>query len=400
MKTKVCLALLLVWGVSTVVAQNVIDFEELSLEPESSWNGSDLNGSFTSKYFTFYNVFDPDWSYWEGFAYTNETDNTTYSWENMYSSAAGGGALGSENYATFYAGGFYSASGISIDRDIAPETISGMYVCLNANASLYMEDIDYYENEQHWFKLIIKAINSDLDFAMEREIILADYRFNSLPGYKIDNWQYIDLTWIENADSLYFEFQSSDIGDWGINTPTYLCIDEINSDLPGDIPEFESEISQTIEIAYGETADLIALAKGGVQPYSYLWDNEASLNANYIQNPTASPAITTTYTVTITDAVGSSEILTVQVLVNPTNLEQNKLSLTSVFNDLNGNVIVECSENISEINIYDISGRFVKRLNPNSTSINISTAGLSNALYLLQIEHSAGVELQKIIINN
>jgi hypothetical protein len=400
MKTKVCLAVMLVWGVSTIVAQNVIDFEELSLEPESSWNGSDLNGSFTSKYFTFYNVFDPDWSYWEGFAYTNETDNTTYDWENMYSSAAGGGALGSDNYAVIYNGGFYDAAGISIDRNTAPEIISGMYLSLNTYASLYMDDFDYYVDGQHWFKVIITAINYDLDFAPQKEIILADYRFNSLQGYKFDEWQYIDLTWIGEADSLYFEFQSSDIGDWGINTPTYFCLDEINSNVPNEIPIFETEISESIEIAYGETADLLAIAKGGVQPYSYYWDNESTLDDSYLQNPIASPENTTLYSVTVSDAIGNNEVLTVEVIVNPTGSQEYNRNITTVFNDLYGNVNVECSETMSEIQIYDINGRLVKKVKPNNTRFGFNTTDLSNAMYFLRIQHSAGVELQKFIVNN
>lgn len=400
MKTKVCLALMLVWGVSTIVAQNVIDFEELSLEPESSWNGSDLSGGFTSKYFEFYNVFDPDYSYWEGFAYTNETDNTTYDWENMYSSAAGGGALGSDNYAVIYNGGFYDAAGISIDRNTAPEIISGMYLSLNTYASLYMDDFDYYVDGQHWFKIIITAINYDLDFAPQKEIILADYRFNSLQGYKFDEWQYIDLTWIGETDSLYFEFQSSDIGTWGINTPTYFCLDEINSNVPNEIPIFETEISESIEIAYGETADLLALAKGGVQPYSYLWDNESSLDSNIIQNPAASPEVTTTYTVTISDAIGNSEILSVEVIVNPTELQEYSRNITSVFNDLNGSLYIESPEIMSSIQIFDINGRIVKTLSPNSNRFEFNTFALSNAMYFMQIEHAGGIELQRFVVNN
>jgi hypothetical protein len=299
-----------------------------------------------------------------------------------------------------YNGGFYDAAGISIDRNTAPEIISGMYLSLNTYASLYMDDFDYYVDGQHWFKVIITAINYDLDFAPQKEIILADYRFNSLQGYKFDEWQYIDLTWIGEADSLYFEFQSSDIGDWGINTPTYFCLDEINSNVPNEIPIFETEISESIEIAYGETADLLAIAKGGVQPYSYYWDNESTLDDSYLQNPIASPENTTLYSVTVSDAIGNNEVLTVEVIVNPTGSQEYNRNITTVFNDLYGNVNVECSETMSEIQIYDINGRLVKKVKPNNTRFGFNTTDLSNAMYFLRIQHSAGVELQKFIVNN
>ena len=400
MKEVFFVALGIFMGVSMVVAQNIVDFEELDLEPESNWNGNDLSGSFTSKYLTFYNAFDPEYSYWEGFSYTNETDNSTYNWTNMFSSSAGGGALGSENYVTAYDGGFYSSTGILINKDIAPETIHGMYVCLNTYASLYMDDSDFYQEGQHWFKLMIRAYNSMLDYQIEKEVILADYRFNTIPGYKFDDWTYISLDWIEDADSLSFWFESSDVGEWGINTPTYFCMDEFNAEMPLDIPDLEGEISPNIEIAFGETADLFILAKGGVQPYSYLWDNNNSLDYDYIQNPIASPDVTTNYTVTVTDAAGNETIKTVTVQINPTNIAETKTVKSNIFQDEAEIINISCPVLINKISIYDINGRILKTSYPNSDNYSIASSTFSDALYIINIQHEKGTDNQKILIRN
>ncbi|MEQ8908505.1 MAG: PKD domain-containing protein, partial [Vicingaceae bacterium] len=50
---------------------------------------------------------------------------------------------------------------------------------------------------------------------------------------------------------------------------------------------------------------------------TYAWDNTASLNDGTIANPTASPTITTTYTVTVTDGVGCTNTDQVTITVNP-----------------------------------------------------------------------------------
>lgn len=65
-------------------------------------------------------------------------------------------------------------------------------------------------------------------------------------------------------------------------------------------------------ICQGETTQL--RASGGV---TYQWDNELSLSDPTIANPIASPGITTSYAVEVTDVRGCSRIDTVEVEVRP-----------------------------------------------------------------------------------
>lgn len=66
----------------------------------------------------------------------------------------------------------------------------------------------------------------------------------------------------------------------------------------------------------GQTSQLNVVASGGTPPYSYAWAPSASLSDPSIANPVASPSATTTYTVTVTDALGASLQRTVTVDVN------------------------------------------------------------------------------------
>jgi len=67
-----------------------------------------------------------------------------------------------------------------------------------------------------------------------------------------------------------------------------------------------------ITLCNGTSANLQVL--GGV---SYLWSPAETLNSNTIQNPIASPSVTTTYTVTITDSIGCEYIADLTVFVSP-----------------------------------------------------------------------------------
>jgi gliding motility-associated-like protein len=55
----------------------------------------------------------------------------------------------------------------------------------------------------------------------------------------------------------------------------------------------------------------------GTPPFSFSWNNGASLSANNVQNPVATPTVTTTYTLTVTDANGCTDTDQSTVTVNP-----------------------------------------------------------------------------------
>ncbi|MFU8844088.1 MAG: GEVED domain-containing protein [Bacteroidales bacterium] len=55
------------------------------------------------------------------------------------------------------------------------------------------------------------------------------------------------------------------------------------------------------EICEGESTQLDAIAQGGLAAYTYLWEPPTGLSDPAIQNPVATPAVTTTYTVTVSD---------------------------------------------------------------------------------------------------
>ena len=76
------------------------------------------------------------------------------------------------------------------------------------------------------------------------------------------------------------------------------------------------------QIFAGESINLQASAVGGVEPYSIEWSPGASLSAPHMLMPSAIPAVTTTYTITVTDAIGDTASDSVRISVIPHNVAQ------------------------------------------------------------------------------
>lgn len=68
-------------------------------------------------------------------------------------------------------------------------------------------------------------------------------------------------------------------------------------------------------ISFGQGVELDSSVTGGVTPLSYAWSPSEGLNRVDIPKPTASPTVTTTYTLTVTDALGRAVSDTVTVTV-------------------------------------------------------------------------------------
>ena len=76
-----------------------------------------------------------------------------------------------------------------------------------------------------WFILTAVGHASDDSEIGRIDFYLADFRDGNC--MILDTWKWFD--WSELADASYitFEMSSSDISDFGMNTPSYFCMDDI-----------------------------------------------------------------------------------------------------------------------------------------------------------------------------
>jgi len=69
-------------------------------------------------------------------------------------------------------------------------------------------------------------------------------------------------------------------------------------------------------ICLGASVPLIATASGGTTPYTYSWTPTMGLNNPNIANPLATPTVTTTYMVNVTDHMGCTGSASLTITVN------------------------------------------------------------------------------------
>src|ERR1044072_1832753 len=104
---------------ASLCAQTVSTFENLNLSPNSFWNGSDRSHGFTSGNAFFTNFFDTTFGpYWEGFAASNTTNDSTRGYTNQYSAITAKGFGGSATYAVNYTGGIVRLTGAAQGKQV------------------------------------------------------------------------------------------------------------------------------------------------------------------------------------------------------------------------------------------------------------------------------------------
>ncbi|PKR81303.1 hypothetical protein CW751_04390 [Brumimicrobium salinarum] len=226
-------------AVTTLKAQTTVDFEDLSLPAavDTFYNGSDEAGGFTSGGVHFGNQYNTTYDSWTGFVYSNMTDNTTSGYMNQYSAYPASGVNGSEIYGIFNGGDTLNFPGT--DNDLVSIQLTN-----TTYAYLSMRDGDSFSkafgsttdangdtdgtNGEDFFFVRIYAHNGMDERIDSVDFYLADYRFtDNNDDYLIDTWTNVDLSNFGGVNYLTFDFHSSDVGQYGINTPTYFALDDI-----------------------------------------------------------------------------------------------------------------------------------------------------------------------------
>lgn len=213
----------------------VVGFEDLPLAPESAYYGADGAGGFTSGGAGFNSSY-RDWGGgvfdWWGWSYANVTDSTTPGHANQFGVVPGGGAAASAQYGL----GFGTDQGTSrITLPIGASPVSLMVT--NGTFPYYsMRDGDAFAKQfggasgtdPDYFRLTIEGLDGVGGVVGVIEFYLADFRFDDPAlDYIVDAWTEVDLTPLLDASELSFTLDSSDVGDFGMNTPAYFAIDNL-----------------------------------------------------------------------------------------------------------------------------------------------------------------------------
>jgi hypothetical protein len=174
------------------------------------------------------------YSSWNGIALSQWTDRATMGYTNQcsvfyHNSTTGtGGHMGSSTFAVVYLG---TDAVISFEDPEKEVEIVSMYVNNSTYTALSMKIGDLFAKsfsytDQDWFKLNITGLSKDGVETGTVAVYLADFRTPTAEGIRT-LWEKVDLTTLGKVHSLTFSLQSSDTGAYGMNTPSYFCLDNI-----------------------------------------------------------------------------------------------------------------------------------------------------------------------------
>jgi hypothetical protein len=195
-------------------------------------NGANLTppGSFTTSGVTFNNDYAASFDGSSGWSYSRVTDVTTAGFLNQYAAyhlPGGGSGDGSANYGIAFS---FSPGDATIDlpAGLRPESVR---LTNTTYAALAIRDGDPFGfagpfGAGDFFLLTISGTNAAGGATGSVDFFLADFRAGR--STIVSEWTTVDLSGL-GADTarLSLGFTSSDVGPFGINTPTYVAADNL-----------------------------------------------------------------------------------------------------------------------------------------------------------------------------
>lgn len=199
------------------VQTTIVDFENVKLNADSISEGS----VFVSNNCTFSLI---DNAFWNGgIVCSSQNDTLTAGYDNQYSTIAGSGAYKSGHFGVVYSPGAFTCpaniNGSFSIKSIMVTNSTFSYLDMK-NGSLFGKKF----TNGDWFKVIIKGFKAKAATG-NVDVFLADFRNGK--NVLLNTWQKVDVSALGQVDSVAFNFESSDIGSFGMNTPAYVCIDNI-----------------------------------------------------------------------------------------------------------------------------------------------------------------------------
>ena len=236
-------------------------FEDNYLADESFFNGDNADDEFYTGSYAF-QVGNAIWpgstiSFWYGYALSNQTSTEYKVLDDQYHAITGGG-MESKNFAIAYPNGY----GVLVTNKEEGDTIPGMYVTNTAYAYSSMTEGDGYARafrKGDYLKVTATGTTATGTTA-STDFYLGDAQAEQAADrYVLNTWEWIDLRPLGKVKKVTFTFTGTDVGTYGLNTPTYFAIDNF-----GSMP-IAAEAEKTVNLGVSEIdlADLFEHADNG-----------------------------------------------------------------------------------------------------------------------------------------
>ena len=229
----------------------LINFEDVDLEGKEYYNGADEAGLFAASGYSFMNYYDKSYNSWYGFAVSSTTGNDYIGWgtPSEFNSCVGGG-MESRQFAVGYFSEYNYINDEQGPAIYAEKAYKPEYVYVNNSAYAYQSMLygDSYAkkfdaNDYFVLKIIGRTEKGEetghVDFYLAKD------------GKIVNEWTKVDLTPLGAVSYIDFVMDTSDKGAYGMNTPTYFCIDNMKAELTDDTPVasgIESVVEKTDKV--------------------------------------------------------------------------------------------------------------------------------------------------------
>lgn len=346
----------------------------------------------------------PEYNFWYGFTPSSETAVEFTGLEHQYRSAAGG-AFNGTNYAVAYPQGLKIEVTNNEDGDVIP----GVYITNNAYAYSSMTNGDGFAKKfatGDWFMVTAKGTTSD-GKTVSKDFYLADMRDESeAEHYIVNTWEWLDLRSLGAVKDLTFTFDGSDKGTYGLNTPTYICLDRL-----GEMPVMSDT---TVTVSEKAPVDLdnifnpdntaaskclYAVEPMGENPFSLAVDgtklkivyNEGNVPEDLSVGEfmaSLTRAGHTEYkhlTVTYDKSSGVSDIaVSGNVTITPT-VVSDHFTVSTTLTDF-------------AVRVFSTDGTCVYASEGNNDSVNIRREGWSAGMYIVHVSSARGNVARRIVL--
>jgi hypothetical protein len=226
---------------------SVETFDTYTLSPNSFYKNTSIDNWETPSA-TFHYSWNSAFDYWEsGSAYTNVYDTLDGTFTNLYGCIPGDAFSGS-NYVTAQGGAKVTLKNLSI--------LSGFYVTNTTYAWKVIKKGNAFSRKfgdttgtfsggiyaqghyPDWFKIVVRGYRSGNLLTDSVEFYLADYRATGTTNdYVVKNWQFVNCTSLGIVDSVFLYLKSSDVGSFGMNTPSFFSLDNFTTNSTVGISE-------------------------------------------------------------------------------------------------------------------------------------------------------------------
>jgi hypothetical protein len=248
--------------------------ESIVFEEDTFYNGSDAAGGFLVSHMFFPNSFNQSWGSWSGWSVSSMYDTMTAGYTNQYSSLKRPMSSIPVSGWDFESIHFVSSGQTNSIRspyfNDADEGIFGLvrlpapvrfYITNTTYAALDMKEGSSFSkkfggesgNDSDYFRLLVKSVSSSNQILNTDTIYLADFRFDdSKQDYVLKDWEMAEIV---SCDRVDFELQSTDVGQYGMNTPAYFCLslaqdltNSINNQMIAQLNVFPNPVNNILNI--------------------------------------------------------------------------------------------------------------------------------------------------------